>query len=353
MPKRDYYEILGVSQNADEQGIKKAYRAKAMEFHPDRNRHDPQAEEKFKEASEAYEILSDPKKREIYDQFGHAGLQGQGGFHGFSGNVEDIFGSFSDVFEDFFGGSFGARRGGKRARRPQKGGDIEAEMTISFSEMLHGIEKDQAYYQESNCETCHGKGSASGDLQHCPRCHGSGHISHQQGFFMVQTTCPQCRGSGTHLSDPCADCRGVGRVRKKKNMKVKVPAGIVHGMHLVLRGEGSAGLNGGSPGDLYVLIRVQQDPYFERRGDDLHSVLKISMIDAALGVKVKVKTTEGEKEIAIPEGIDSGEEILLKKMGVPNIRGGQKGNQIIRVLVETPKKLSRKQKKLLEDFNGS
>lgn len=350
MAKRDYYEVLGLSKKADAQEIKKSYRAKAMEFHPDRNSHDPAAEEKFKEASEAYEVLSDPKKREIYDQFGHAGFQGPGGFHGFSGNMEDVFGTFSDIFEDFFGG--GGRRGARGGRRPQKGGDVEATMKVTFSEVIHGSERKMQYYQEGNCDSCSGKGSQSGELSHCPRCKGSGHIAHQQGFFMVQAACPQCRGSGTHMTDPCDDCRGVGRVRKKKDVKVHVPEGIDHGMHLILRGEGNTGLNGGPPGDLYVLIHVEGDAYFTRHGDDLHSVLKISMTDAALGTQVKIRTTGGEKEITIPEGINSGEEISLKKMGVPNVRNKHRGNQIIKVIVETPKNLSKRQKKLLQDFNN-
>lgn len=352
--KRDYYDILGVSRRATTSDIKKAYRQKALEFHPDRNP-SSDAEEKFKEASEAYEVLSDSQKRQIYDQFGHAGLEGRG-FHGFHG-VEEVFNSFGDIFEEFFGSGFGfggfGNRGRRRSTNPRRGSDIEAATTVSFMEMVQGISKEIAVYQESRCDTCEGKGSESGKMRHCQACSGSGQIAHSQGFFMIQTTCSHCGGRGEFLADPCRDCRGQGRVRKKKNLNLKVPPGVEEGMHLVLRDEGNLGSHGGPRGDLYVKVRVEPHPFFERRGDDVYCSIPISMTQAALGVTMKVPTLTGEEEIKIPEGIDSGEELRLKKMGIPNIHSGKKGEQIIKIIVKTPKKLSRKQRELLEDFQGS
>lgn len=354
--KRDYYEILGVRREAGESEIKRAYRQKALEFHPDRNQHDPKAEEKFKEASEAYEVLSDSNKRQIYDQFGHAGLEGRG-FHGFD-RVDDIFSSFGDIFEEFFGGmggfGFGGKRGGGgRRQRVQRGNDLEANVTISFQDVFSGVKRDVAIHREVFCDACQGKGSKSGKLSACQTCHGSGQIAHSQGFFMIQTTCPRCKGVGEFLSDPCDDCRGQGRVRKEKDLSVKIPAGVEDGMHLILRGEGDAGVHGGPNGDLYVAVHITPHDFFERHGDDLHCAIPVSMPQAALGTKIRIPSLEGEQEISIPEGIDSGEEIRLKKQGFPNVRSGKRGDQIVRILVKTPKKLSRKQKKLLEEFSSS
>lgn len=350
--KRDYYEILGVSRSAEAAEIKKAYRQKALEFHPDRNQHDPQAEEKFKEASESYEVLSDTKKRQIYDQFGHAGLEGRG-FHGFD-NVEEVFSSFGDIFEDFFGGMGGFGFGGSRSRhanRQARGRDLEAAIQISFDEMVAGTNKEISIHREVACEACAGKGAKSDRKNVCPACHGSGRVSHTQGFFMIQTACARCRGVGEFLADPCDECRGGGRVRQKKALNVKVPAGVEDGMHLVLRGEGHVGLHGGPSGDVYVGVRVGNHPVFKRSGDDIHCEIPISMVQAALGAKISVPTLEGETEIKISEGTDFGEEIHLKKMGIPNVRSQKKGEQILHIVVKTPKKLSRRQKQLLEDFS--
>lgn len=349
--KRDYYEILGVGRSADDVEIKKAYRKKALEFHPDRNP-DTTAEEKFKEASEAYEVLSDPQKRGIYDQFGHQGLEGRG-FHGFSG-VEDIFSSFGNIFEEFFGSGvdfgFGSSRSRRRSPRAHQGADLSAGITIPFLEMVSGIKKELNIHQEAACDACNGKGSKSGKMKGCSTCGGSGHLARSQGFFMIQTVCPQCHGAGEFLTDPCAECRGQGRVRKKKNLSVKIPAGVESGMHLVLRGEGNVGMNGGSSGDLYVEIRVSPHEFFVRKGDDVYCSIPISMRQAALGGKISVSTLDGEKEISIPEGIDSGEEIRLKKMGISNVHNGKRGEQIIRIIVKTPKNLTRRQKDILEEF---
>lgn len=353
MTKRDYYEILGISKNAELGEIKKAYRQRAMEFHPDRNQHDPQAEEKFKEASEAYEVLSDSQKRQIYDQLGHAGLDRQGFHHGFS-NMNDIFSSFSDIFEDFFGagfGGFGARRGGSGRGRARKGGDCETSVAIAFQEVLNGVKKEVTLHKEAVCDACVGKGSKSGKTQACVACGGSGQMAHQQGFFMIQTTCSRCRGEGEIISDPCEECRGQGRVRAKKNLTVKVPPGVEDGMSLVLRGEGNAGVSGGPAGDLYVHVHVEPHELFERKGDEIHCAIPVSVSQAALGMRISVPTLEGHQHVDLPEGIDSGEEIRLKKMGFPNVRSGKRADQVVKIIVKTPKKLSKKQKQLLEEFS--
>lgn len=352
--KRDYYDILEVSRSADLSQIKKAYRQKALQYHPDRNP-EPDAEEKFKAASEAYEVLSDAQKREIYDQFGHAGLEGRG-FHGFD-RMEDIFSSFGDIFEEFFGSGsggfspfgFGRRRGRSRARA---GGDLAIPLTISFSEMVQGVKKEVAIHREAMCDTCRGIGSKTGKKQTCVNCGGSGHVAHSQGFFMIQTTCPRCQGEGELLGDPCDDCRGQGRVRVKKNLTVKVPSGVEDGMRLILRGEGHAGLGGGPTGDLYVEVHVESHHLFERRGDDIYVTLPVSMTAAALGKEVAIPTLDGERKVDLPEGIGSGEEIRLKKMGIPNVHNGKRGDQIIQVIVKTPKDLSKKQRQLLNEFDN-
>lgn len=347
--RRDYYEILEVDRSADEGAIKRAYRKLAMEFHPDRNQHDPQAEEKFKEASEAYEVLSDVSKRQVYDRFGHAGLQGQG-FHGFD-SMGDVFNSFGDLFEEFFGGA--GTRGRRQGPRAYQGNDVQQQVTVSFKEAAFGIDKEVVIHKEAACDACHGKGWIKEGYKNCSLCDGAGQVMHRQGFFMLQTTCSQCRGAGQTLSDPCHDCRGHARVRKKKNLSVKVPAGVEDGMNLLLRGEGDAGLNGGPAGNLYVHVTVERDRFFERKGDNVFCNVSVSMTQAALGAKIKVPTLEGETEIEIPAGIDGGEEVHIKKMGFPNVHSKKRGDQVVRVTVKTPKKISKKQRELLEQFDKS
>ena len=348
--KKDYYEILGVERSSDLGQIKKAYRQKAMEYHPDRNQHDHAAEEKFKEASEAYEVLSDGNKKQIYDQFGHAGLEGRG-FHGFD-RVDDIFSNFGDIFEEFFGGMGGAARKGSRSQRARAGADLSIAVEITFDESFFGVKKETEVRKEVPCHTCEGSGSKSKKKAPCVQCAGTGAVTHSQGFFMIQTTCPRCNGEGVLISDPCDDCRGQGRVREKKMLAVKIPGGVEEGMRLILRGEGNAGANGGPSGDLYVSVHIRPHAFFERRGDDLHYTLKIPMPQAALGLKVLVPTMEGEKKLEVDAGTDSGTELRFKRMGFTNVHRGHRGDQVIRVVVETPKKLSKKQKALLEEFDS-
>lgn len=352
MIKKDYYEVLGLSRGSDLSEIKKAYRQMAMKYHPDRNPGDHAAEERFKEASEAYEVLSDPKKREIYDHYGHAGLQGQG-FQGFGG-TDDIFSSFGDLFEEFFGGfgdvGFGfGRRAGRR--RPRAGNDLRHDLTISFEEAAFGTQKEIKINKDVRCDHCEGSGLEPGSSRHtCDACSGSGKISHRQGFFMIQTACARCAGEGSIIEKPCKECRGKGRVKKEKKLTAKIPAGIEDGMRLVLRGEGEMGADGGPPGDMYVFTTVEPHKFFERDGKNIHYKLEIGFPEAALGVLIDVPTLYGDEKISVPAGIQSGDILKIKSKGVPDVRSGRKGDQLVVVRVVTPRKLSKKQKKLLEEL---
>ncbi len=352
--KRDYYEILGLNKSADASEIKKAYRQAALKFHPDRNEGDKEAEEKFKEASEAYEVLSDTQKRQLYDSYGHAGLEGAG-FRGFSG-MDDIFSSFGSIFEEFFGGqSFGGFDmgfgGGRKRSRARSGSDLRHDIAITFEESAFGVEKDVSLTKQDVCDLCKGSGAAAGaGREQCHVCHGSGHVAHSQGFFIMQTTCPKCHGAGEIISKPCTECRGQGRVRKTKKINVKVPPGVEDGMRLILRGEGEAGENGGPSGDLYVVVAVKPHHLFVRDGDNVHFKLQISFPEATLGTKLTVPTLYGNEEVEIPVGTETGESIKLKGKGFSNVHSKKKGDQMLDVYVKTPKKLSKKQKELLEEF---
>ncbi|MBF0492871.1 MAG: molecular chaperone DnaJ [Deltaproteobacteria bacterium] len=348
MKKTDYYEFLSVSRTASSEEIKKAYRQAAMKFHPDRNPGDKKAEENFKFASEAYEVLSDDQKKQIYDRYGHQGLDGGGFHHGF-GNVEDIFESFGDVFEDFFGMG-GGRRGGGR-KRGRRGQDLSVQVTVSFKEAYHGTEQEIQIRKPTLCEDCGGKGyPASSKPTHCQNCQGSGQVFHSQGFFTVSSTCPVCRGQGQLIKVLCRSCQGQGLVEKEKKLKIKIPAGIDQGNRLVLKGEGSAGTEGAPAGDLYVVVRIEEDETFERDGLDIWVDLPLSFPQAALGASLKVKTVEGEMEVEVPKGINAGETIVLQGKGFPELRGGHRGNQILQVQLRTPKKLSARQKELFEEL---
>lgn len=350
MIKRDYYEVLGLERSANNGDIRKAYRQLALKYHPDRNREDPKAEERFKEASEAYQVLSDPQRRQIYDAYGHQGLAGTG-FEGFSG-MEDIFASFGDLFEDFFGGLGFPTGAGARRRRAYAGADLRHDITISFLESATGAEKEISVTKEIKCENCEGEGIKPGSsLTQCQTCGGSGQITHRQGFFILQTACPHCRGRGSVIKEHCPECKGRGRVEKKKKLSVKIPAGIEDGMNLILRGEGQAGINKGPPGDLYVQVNVERHEFFERRGDDIWMKIPISFIQAALGGKIEVDTIEGKKEeIEIPPGTETGDEVKIPHKGFTNIHRRHKGDQVIFFIVKIPKKLTKKQRQMLEEF---
>ncbi len=345
--KRDYYEVLGVDKGAAESELKAAYRKLALKYHPDRNPDDKAAEEKFKEAAEAYEVLRDPQKRQIYDQYGHQGLEGQG-FSGFGG-FEDIFSSFGDIFEDFFG--FGSRGRGRSRSRVQRGADLRYDMTLEFMDAAFGVETTIDLEKAETCTECQGSGAEQGTQpQTCPQCGGAGQVGRSQGFFTIRTTCPQCRGAGQVITDPCGHCHGQGRIVVSKTVSVKIPAGVDSGSRLRLSGEGEAGPNGGPAGDLYVFINVKPHDFFHREGTDVICLLPISFIQATLGDKVKVPTLTNEKELTIPKGTQHGELFRFRGEGIPSLRSGQPGDQIIQVTIKTPTNISKKQEALLKEF---
>ena len=353
MSKRDYYEILGVEKNASEAEIKKAFKRLAMKFHPDRNPDNKDAEEKFKEAKEAYEILTDAQKRSAYDQFGHAGVDpsaGMGGAGGFSGGA-----SFSDIFGDVFGDIFGGGRarggGGSRAYR---GDDLQYNLELNLEEAVHGTQVDVRIPTHVACEECGGSGAKKGtNPSTCPTCGGVGQVRMQQGFFSLQQTCPRCHGRGKVITDPCGKCHGQGRVQKHKTLAVKIPAGVDSGDRIRLSGEGEAGEHGGPPGDLYVQIGVRPHPIFERDGQDLFCEVPINVVTAALGGEMEVPTLDGRVKLKIPAETQSGKLFRLRGKGVRSVRGGQIGDLMCKVQVETPVNLTKRQKELLEELNQS
>lgn len=348
MIKKDYYEVLGLSRDASDSDIKKAYRQLALKYHPDKNQGNKEAEERFKEASEAYEVLSHSEKREIYNQFGHSGLQGTG-FSGFSG-VEDIFESFGDIFEDFFGMG---RRGGRKSR-VERGADLRYDLEIDFLEACFGAEKQIHVVKNTTCEQCHGEGVRdSSGIKTCPRCHGRGQISHSQGFFTISSPCTACRGAGSIISDPCPPCHGEGLVRTTKKLTTKIPPGVDTGVRLMLQGEGEAGLRGGSSGHLYVFLHVREHEFFKREGDTLFCEIPISMVQAALGCEIAVPWLKGEEQVQIPRGIQSGETVVLKGKGISNLKTRRPGDFIVRVIVKTPTELSPEQELLLKNFTNA
>ncbi|MFH1146182.1 MAG: molecular chaperone DnaJ [Pseudomonadota bacterium] len=345
MAKRDYYEILNVPRGAPEEEIKKNYRRLAMQYHPDRNPGDKVAEERFKEAAEAYEVLRDPQKRAIYDQYGHEGLQGAG-FSGFRG-FEDIFSSFSDIFEDFFGFA-----NTKRSRTaPQRGSDLRYDLSLSFIDAAFGKETEAEINKLDVCQTCEGTGCKSGSHPAtCPTCRGRGQVVRAEGFFRISTPCPHCRGTGNIIANPCTSCAGSGRTRVRKKVSFKIPAGVDTGTRLHLRGEGEGGDRGGPPGDLYVVLHVEPHEFFERDGLDILCQVPVSFTQAALGDQIEVETLKGMKKVAIPQGLQSGEKIRLKGEGITALRGNQKGDQIMEILVKTPVSLTSRQEEILREF---
>lgn len=348
--KRDYYDILSVSKSAGKEEIKKAYRKLALQYHPDRNPDNKDAERMFKEASEAAEVLLNDQKRARYDQFGHAGMQGQGGGFDASG---DIFSDLGDIFGDIFGDIMGGgrrRRGGSRARSGQ---DLQIAIEIEFSEAAFGIEKSITINKSIQCNTCHGSGAKAGSgPTTCKQCNGFGEVRRQQGFFSISTSCPKCHGNGQVIGDPCKDCFGEGRKKKNVDLAVKVPPGIDTGQRLKLSGEGDSGLFGGPAGDLYVLIQIKEHEFFQREGFDVHCSVPISFSQAALGAEIEVPTLEGKISVKIPPGTQSGKKLRIKNKGVVRLGGYGLGDQIISIHVETPTKLTQEQKEIFEKLEA-
>jgi molecular chaperone DnaJ len=359
MAKRDYYEVLGLAKNASEDEIKKAYRKLAMKHHPDRNQGDgaKAAEEKFKEAKEAYEMLSDAAKRQAYDQFGHAGVDPNAGGAGFRpGAGGEGYGGFAEAFGDIFGDIFGgqggpggARRGGQQVYR---GADLSYAMEITLEEAAHGKETQIRIPTWEECDTCHGSGAKPGTSpKTCSTCHGSGTVHLRQGFFSIQQTCPHCHGTGKVIPEPCTTCNGAGKIKKQKTLEVKIPAGINEGQRIALRGHGEPGMHGGPAGDLYVEIRIKQHDIFERDGDDLHCTVPVSIITASLGGSVQIPTLGGEAEIDLPEGTQHGKTFRLRAKGIKGIRSSYPGDLYCHIQVEVPVKLTEHQRKLFKELD--
>lgn len=359
MAKEDYYELLGVSRDASESEIKKAYRKLAVKYHPDKNPGNAEAEEMFKKVSEAYEVLKDPEKRQTYDQYGHAAFEGgMGGMRGGGGMHVDPFEIFREVFgggggggifEEFFGGGMGGRGGGRRA---EGGADLRYDMEISLEEAARGTEKEIRYRRTVACGECGGSGAASGSsVVTCSDCGGSGYVMSQRGFMTIRQVCPRCRGSGQSVEQPCPNCGGEGRVMETSTIKLKIPAGVDTGSRLRSQGKGEAGGHGGPPGDLYVIIHVAEHDVFERQGDSLFCEIPIKFTVAALGGTIKVPTLFGKGNLKIPPGTQSGTVFRMREQGMPHLRGGGRGDQLVRVVIEVPKKLTKDQREKLEAFS--
>jgi len=343
--KRDYYKVLGLNPDASGGELKSAYRKLALKYHPDRNPGDKEAEEKFKEAAEAYEVLRDPHKRNIYDRYGHQGIEGTG-YTGFSG-FDDIFSSFGDIFEGLFGFTT-RRRPGTQVRR---GADLRYDITISFIDAAFGTEIEINVEKMQACSTCDGSGCKPGTQpETCAHCHGTGQVTRTQGVLTVSTTCPRCHGTGVTIPHPCQECQGTGKVKIIKKVAVNIPAGVDSGSRLRLAGEGEASIYGGLPGDLYVFIHVEPHDFFNRDNTDVICRIPISFVQAALGDKISVLTLKGKKTIEIPRGTQPGDVFRLHGEGIPSLRNGRRGDQIVQVVIKIPKKLNKKQESLLREF---
>ena len=361
--KRDYYEVLGVGKDADAKEIKKAYRKLAMKYHPDKNPGDKDAEEKFKEINEAYEVLSDEEKGSTYDRFGHDGLNGQGGFgggQGFGGFGGSGFGGFEDIFGDIFGSSFGGGFGSSSSRRrgPKRGADIRQSVTISFEDAAFGKKIKVKINRSEECDECHGSGAKPGTTKKtCPTCHGSGTVQSVQrtpfGNIASQRTCSTCNGEGEINESPCNKCHGKGSVRKTKTIEVDIPAGIDDGQMIKLSGQGEVGEKGGPRGDLYIVVNVQKHDIFTREGYDVYIEMPIRFTQAALGDKLEVPTLDGKVSYTLPEGTQTGTVFRLREKGIPKLRSNSRGDQYVKVIIDTPKKLNDEQKELLRKFDES
>jgi len=351
MSKRDYYTVLGVERGASEEELKKAYRKLAMKHHPDRNPDDKTAEAKFKEAKEAYEVLTDPRKRGAYDQFGHAGVDASAGFGGAGAGAQG-FGGFADAFGDIFGEIFGQQRGG-RGNGVYRGADLRYNLELTLEDAARGAEVKIRIPTMDECETCKGTGAKPGTApKQCGTCHGRGEVRVSQGFFSIQQTCPTCHGTGKVVSDPCTACHGVGRIKKSKTLSVKIPAGVDQDDRIRLTGEGEAGLNGGPHGDLYVVINLKQHSVFTRDGADLHCEMPISFSTVALGGELEIPTLDGHATIQIPPETQSGQVFRLRNKGIRPVRASAAGDLYCHVAIETPVKLTARQKELLREFEA-
>ena len=354
--KRDYYEVLEIEKNASPDEIKKAYRKLAIKYHPDKNQNSKEAEHKFKEATEAYEVLSDTQKKQAYDQYGFAGVDNMGG-PGFNASAfsgfEDIFGGdFSSIFDSFFGGGGGGSRGGRRG--PARGSDLRYDMEVDFKDAVYGDKVEVEYYRQQSCGVCHGSGASEGTgSKTCPTCGGSGQVRRSSGFFSIAQPCSTCHGEGTIIENPCSACRGRGVVKERQKLKVTIPAGIAPGKRIRLDGQGDAGPKGGPAGDLYVYIHIRDHEYFEREGYDLYCVIPISITQAALGGEVMVRTLDDKKiKLKVAAGTQSGKMLRIRNEGVPVLHGsGRKGDLYVKLQVQTPKKLNGKQKAALQEFS--
>ena len=358
MAKRDYYEVLGVDKNSSKDEIKKAYRKLAIKYHPDKNAGNAEAEEKFKEATEAYEVLGDEKKKQAYDQFGFAGVDGMnsaGGGHDYSSvfrDFEDIFGDMGGIFDSFFGGGGGGRRRSGGSGGVSRGSDLRYNLEISFKDAVFGTSAEISYTHDVACKTCSGTGAASGTGRKiCPTCQGTGQVRRNSGFFSIASPCHTCGGEGHIIEDPCKACHGSGLARKQQKIKVKIPAGIENGKRIAIPGQGDAAANGGRNGDLYVYIKIAPHKYFERDGNNVYCALPVSFSQAALGAEIQVQNLEDKKiKLKIPPGTQTGKMLRLKNEGIPYLQSSRKGDMYIKIIVETPQRMNAKAKELLKQF---